>query len=186
VGLRSKEYCILNRRYSKEDYQALLLRIVAHMRRTGEWGEFFPMRISPHAYNTSVCDDYFPVSREEAGRLGAKWYEPAAAEGGPPECVVPDSAAEIDDAMTGQTFLCAQSGKPFKFIAAELGFYRAQGLPLPNLCFRERHRQRLDRRAPRRVWQRECACCGARTHAVFAPERPEIVYCVECFIRELR
>ena len=37
VGLRNKSYCILNKQYTKEEYETLVPRIIAHMRETGEW-----------------------------------------------------------------------------------------------------------------------------------------------------
>jgi hypothetical protein len=53
TGLRNKQYCILNRQFSKEKYEEIVPRIIAHMRKTGEWGEFFPLPVAPCAYNLS-------------------------------------------------------------------------------------------------------------------------------------
>ena len=64
-GLRNKSYCILNKQYTKEEYEELVPRIIEHMTKTGEWGEFFPSSISPFGYNETVASEYFPLSREE-------------------------------------------------------------------------------------------------------------------------
>lgn len=40
VGLRHKQYCILNKQYSESEFNNLRNRIVAHMKQTGEWGRF--------------------------------------------------------------------------------------------------------------------------------------------------
>lgn len=40
MALRKKSYCILNKQYSKEEYDALLPKIIEHMKSTKEWGEF--------------------------------------------------------------------------------------------------------------------------------------------------
>ncbi|HRI36255.1 MAG TPA: hypothetical protein PK765_04235 [bacterium] len=69
VGLRNKQYCILNKQYTKEEYEALVPKIIDHMRSTGEWGEFFPSRLGLFGYNESVGNDYFPLSKEEALNL---------------------------------------------------------------------------------------------------------------------
>ncbi len=61
VGLNHKKYCILNKQYSKEEYESLLPRLIEHMRKTKEWGEFFPMEFSPFDYSESIANDYFPM-----------------------------------------------------------------------------------------------------------------------------
>jgi hypothetical protein len=37
VGLRHKQYCILNKQYTRDEYEVLVPRIIEHMRKTGEW-----------------------------------------------------------------------------------------------------------------------------------------------------
>ena len=66
VGLRNKSYCILNTQYTKEEYEELVPRIIIHMMKNGEWGEFFPSSMSPFGYNETVATEYFPREKEEA------------------------------------------------------------------------------------------------------------------------
>lgn len=75
VGLKQKRYCILNKQYTKEEYEALVPRIIEHMKKTGEWGEFFPISLSPFAYNETNGQEHFPLSREEALQKGYTWKE---------------------------------------------------------------------------------------------------------------
>ena len=65
IGLRNKSYCILNKQYTCEEYEELVPRIIEHMMKTGEWGEFFPASLSPFGYNETVAQEYFPLSRKE-------------------------------------------------------------------------------------------------------------------------
>ena len=65
VGLNHKQYCILNKQYTREEYEELVPRIIEHMMKTGEWGEFFPSSLSPFGYNETVAQEYFPLSRKE-------------------------------------------------------------------------------------------------------------------------
>jgi hypothetical protein len=184
VGLRNKQYCILNRQYSRTEYEALVPQIIEHMRVLGEWGEFFPMSVSPHAYNTSISADYFPISKEQALQHGAHWYEAVDAGSAPRESapdVVPDAATFSIDSV----YSCSTSGKAFRFVASEIAFYQAQKLPLPDLCFIERHRRRLKRRAPRKVWPRICSSCKSQVHSTFAPKQPERILCENCFAQAL-
>ena len=44
VGLRQKKHCILNKQYSREEYEELAPKIREHALKAGEWGEFFPER----------------------------------------------------------------------------------------------------------------------------------------------
>lgn len=60
VGLRNKKYCILNKQYSKEEYENLVEKIIEHMKKTGEWGEFFPISLSPFYYKDTVANEYYP------------------------------------------------------------------------------------------------------------------------------
>lgn len=66
VGLRNKSYCILNKQYTKEEYEVLVPQIIKKMQADDKWGEFFPITMSPFAYNETVAQEYFPLSKEEA------------------------------------------------------------------------------------------------------------------------
>jgi len=61
ISVRNDEYCILNKKYSKEKYFKLVGELKAAMRDRGEYGEFFPMELSPFKYEESVANDYFPA-----------------------------------------------------------------------------------------------------------------------------
>ncbi len=75
MGLKHKSYCILNKQYSKDEYEKLMPKIVEHLRQTDEWGKFFPMKLSPFAYNETIAQDWFPMSKEEAANKGWRWNE---------------------------------------------------------------------------------------------------------------
>ena len=64
VGLDRKSYCILNRQYTKEEYESLIPRIIEKMISDGEWGEFLPASMSPFGYNETVAQEYFPLTRD--------------------------------------------------------------------------------------------------------------------------
>ena len=64
IGLKHKKYCILNKQYTKEEYEELVPKIIEHMQKTGEWGEFFPSWMSPFGYNETVASEYFPLTRD--------------------------------------------------------------------------------------------------------------------------
>jgi len=83
-GLRSKQYCILNKQYTKEEYEALVPKIIKHMNDMPyidnrglvyKYGEFLPIEFSPLAYNETMCIDCFPKSKEQAIKEGYSWRD---------------------------------------------------------------------------------------------------------------
>ena len=186
-GLRSKEYCILNKQYSKEEYEELVPKIINHMRETGEWGEFFPVSMSLFGYNETVANEYFPLSKEEAEAQGWSWFEEDPNQQsymGPP-AQVPQDIDDVSDDILEQILECEATGTLYRIIEQELRFLRENHLPIPRLCPNERHRRRQAMRNPRRLWDRECAKCEVEIQSSYAPDREEIVYCDSCYLDSL-
>lgn len=61
VGLRHKKFCIFNKQYNETEYYELCVKIIQHMIKTKEWGEFFPSNLSSWGYNETVAMEYFPL-----------------------------------------------------------------------------------------------------------------------------
>jgi len=167
AGLKRKEYCALNRQYSKEDYKVLVGRIIKHMESTGEWGEFFPYSV--FAYNETVAHEYFPLSKKEVLTLGYRWKKTEARE----FKMVPDSK------------VCEACGKVFKYIQKELEFYRRMSLSEPTKCHDCRHKARMAQHNPRKLWKRNCMKCQKEIETSYSPERSEIVYCEKCYLQSV-
>lgn len=189
IGLRHKEYCILNKQYTKEEYETLVPKIIEHMRKNGEWGEFFPVYLSPFAYNETVAQDYFPLLKGEVLKRKWKWKEendemPKVSKVIPAE-TLPDSIEEVPDDVLSWAIECEATKRPFKIIKQELDFYRQMKLPVPRFHPDERHHQRMALRNPRKLWKRNCMKCRKEIQTSFSPESPEIVYCEECYLKEV-
>ena len=225
ISIRNKSYCILNKQYSKEEYEALVPRIIAHMNempyvdasgRMYRYGEFFPSDLSPFAYNETAAQEYFPLAKEQAIAQGYAWRNPdprnyqitITAQ------ALPDHINDVSDAILKETIGCGHTGTcsdqcttAFRIIPQELAFYRTMHLPLPRLCPNCRHARRLTQRNPLYLWRRVCTCGGstsdndiyqnqsAHFHGTahcpnefetsYAPDRPEIVYCEQCYQTEV-
>ena len=88
-----------------------------------------------------------------------------------------------------------QCTEAFKFNSEELKFYTRMKLPLPRLCPNCRHYERLAQRNPLKLWHRQCMCdknhahhtgkCTNEFETSYAPDRPEIVYCEQCYNAEV-
>lgn len=186
IGMRKKEYCILNKQYSKEEYEKLVPKIIEHMKKLGEWGEFFPMSMAPFGYNETVGNEYYPLTKEQALKLGAQWKEEDTLnryEG--KKALIPATIGEVQDDIINEILTCETCAKNYKMVIQELRFYRKLQIPIPRNCFNCRYKARFDLRNPRKLWQRNCANCKAEIHTSYAPERPEIVYCEACYLKEI-
>ncbi len=202
VGLKKKQYCILNKQYTKEEYEQLVPKIIEHMRQTGEWGEFFPLSVSPYGYNETTAHEWYPLTKEEALKLGANWqdedfglkydgpfYTPKEISLYDPK-KNPDAQKEIDELLKG-IIQCEITSKPFRIISQELAFYIEHGLPIPTKHPNQRYKERFAQRRPRKLYDRQCMCeepnhshqtrCPNQFTTTYSPDRPEKVYCEECY-----
>ncbi len=225
VGLRKKQYCILNKQYSKEEYEALVPKIRAHMKtmpykdkqgRVYAYGEYFPIEMSPVAYNESMAQEYFPLTKEAALAQGYKWRDTAQRDY---KITIksqdlPNDIHDVQDAITEEVIGCGHEGKcnqlcvtAFRITPDELTFYRKIGVPLPRLCHNCRTFERLKQRTGLKLYDRACACAGARSEnsiysntvkhfheagrcpnkfeTAYRPDQPEIVYCEQCYQAEV-
>lgn len=155
-GLKRRSYCILNKEYPKDEYEALLPRIIEHMQKTGEWGLFFPPAFSLFPYNETAAQLYYPLTKEQALAKAYRWND---------------------------TVLTDYSGKPFNIIAQEKAFYQKRGLPEPTEHPKVRFMRRFKKRNPRTLWSRNCDQCGNSMYSSYAPERSETVYCESCYLK---
>ena len=157
-SLKREKFCILNKKYSEEEYQQLVPRIIEHMKDTGEWGEFFPTALSPFGYNETKAQDWYPMEQEEVESRGWYWSEfespmPKGVEVMDPE-ELPTDISRVADTITKAALRCSESGRPFRIVAPELNFYRKKGLPIPSLSPQIRHRHRTAHQAQRKLWDR--------------------------------
>jgi len=179
VGLKKKQYCILNKQYTKEEYEQLVPKIIEHMNnmpyidkkgRVYKYGEFFPPELSPFSYNETIAQEYFPLTKEQAIEQGYSWKDPEernititikSEE-------LPDHIKDVKDDILTQVIECQHNNQncneqcttAFKIIPQELEFYKKMNLPLPRLCPNCRHYQRIKQRNPLKLWHRQCMCNG--------------------------
>ncbi len=124
---------------------------------------------------------------------------------------LPDDISKIPDDILNWAIECEVTGRPFRIIKQELEFYRKHNLPIPRRHPDQRHLDRMALRNPRKLYERVCDCenceenhkqrgvlkeeefdmntrTGKRAKKMittYAPERTEMVYCEECYNREV-
>ena len=208
VGLKNAKYCILNKEYSKEEYERIVPELMEKMKERGEYGEFFPAALSPFRYNESVAQDEFPLSKDRVLAAGLRWQENfTKTEGKETLLDVPDDINEVTDKILQDVLVCASCKRNYRITAEELRFYRQNQVPIPRNCFFCRLTELYKERGPVHLWMRKCQCAGGKSgngvyqntaphfhgagkcpnefETSYSPERKEIVYCESCYNSEI-
>lgn len=159
VGLRKKAYCILNKQYTKEEYESLLPKIIERMMLDKERGEFPDGKYSPFAYNETMAYEYFPLEKKEALKRGYKRRDEEQKQYVAQTYIIPDAISDVADDIVDQVLQCEISKKNYKIIPQELQFYRKMKLPIPRLHPDQRHLERMALRNPRKLRDRKCMKC---------------------------
>jgi len=194
VGLRNSEYCIFNKQYTKEEYQDLVRKIKEQMikvpyidsrKNEYRYGEHFPAEFSPWAYNETSAYEFFPISKDEVVSKGFVWRDSDSKEYQEATVSVPDDIKDVTGEILDGILKCNDCGKNYKIIKMELDFYRRMNLPIPRQCPLCRDRARFKQLNPIKIFLRKCAKCNKEIETSYAPDRPEIVYCEQCYQQEV-
>ncbi|EKD78866.1 MAG: hypothetical protein ACD_41C00242G0003 [uncultured bacterium] len=203
IGLRNAHYCILNKQYTKEEYEQLLPKIIQQMNdqpyvdtkgRIYRYGEFFPTELSPFAYNETVAQEHFPLTQSEVMAEGWRWkvddttdktYTIIAEQ-------LPDHIKDTNDDITQQVIQCLHKGQcnqqctqVYKLLPKEFEYLQTRNIALPRLCSNCRHFERLAQKLPNNLWPGHCSRCSAPFMTPYAPDRPETIYCAQCYQAEV-
>ena len=170
VGMKNSKYCVLNKQYSKEEYEKLAAQVVVHMQKTGEWGEFFPIEMSTMAYNESAVQERYSLTKDEVLKEGWSWYD-----------VEESSVAQAEGENTVK---CEVSGRVFRLIPQELKFYKEMGLSLPTRHPEVRHADRLSKRNPYVLRKTKCQKCAREVDTDYPTDAP-VIYCHECYLKDV-
>ncbi|MCX6757950.1 MAG: hypothetical protein NTZ44_03675 [Candidatus Nomurabacteria bacterium] len=182
VKLRHKKYCILNKQYTKEEYEDLIPKIKQHMidmpyvdkkGRVYKYGEFFPVEIALFAYNETWAHQYFPITKEKAIEQGYNWRDPIERDYKITINIgnLHNHIKDVTDSILDEVIECEHNGKncnqqcttAFRILPNELGFYRQMNLALPRICPNCRHYERLKKTNPPKLWHGKCMCDGVES-----------------------
>ena len=195
VNLKRKQYCILNKEYSKEEFERLKALIIEDMKvrpyvdtlgRKFYYGEFFSPEFSKFPYNKSNAMRFFPKTKEEALSEGYAWVD-VVTPTNPTTLkaeMLPDTIESTNESILTEAIECAECSRAYRIAKIEYDLLRKMNLPVPHSCPKCRENRRFARMHPIGLWQRNCAKCNEPITTAFAPERPEIVYCVKCYQQE--
>ncbi len=212
ICIRNKKYTILNKEYSKEEFQQLVSKIRNHMDEMPytdskgvvyRYGEFFPAELSTFAYNESTTMEYYPISKTEAEGEGYRWREREHREY--PITLqfnqLPD-LKESTEQITKEVVACENGGRQetlcttaFRILPAEFEMYKKFGLAFPTKCPNCRYFERAPIKNELKLWARSCMCaetnhdhadvCQNQFETTYSPKRKEKVYCEQCYSKSV-
>ena len=191
IWIKNKKYCILNKQYTKEEYEILVWKIITQMIQNKERGEFFPVTSSTFCYNETIAQDNRPLSKED---ILARWRKRQEQEFfvNIPEGMekiqwkeLPATIAEVGDDIIHKVIICEDSGKPYRIIQQELDFYRKHNIPLPTKHQDLRQAEVLKKRMPKDFHLTHCIKCNQEILSVYNPVMCYQVYCEDCYKKEI-
>ena len=195
VNLKRKSYCILNKQYTKEEYFKLKEKIISDMKKNPwkskaghiySYGEFLPPELSPYGYNETIAHEYNLLSKDEAGKFGYHWYDFPIIQYNV-TCQsdsLPSTFAETSQNIVEEIIQCSTCDKAYKIHSMEMELLESFNQPVPHSCPTCRYNRRFERTNKSVLFKRVCAKCDVPIYTPYAPERPEIVYCVKCYQQE--
>ncbi|MCR4328239.1 MAG: hypothetical protein NUV53_01845 [Patescibacteria group bacterium] len=191
ISLDHKKYCILNKQYSKTEYEALKEKIITHMEkqpytdkkgRVYAFGEYFPAELSAYGYNETFGFFWYPKTKEEVLAEGWSWRDPQkrSYEVTLEPAAIPDHIQDVPDSILKETIGCAHGGTcneqcttAFRVTPEELSFYKEMRIALPRLCPNCRNIQRIHWRNGYDLHKRKCVCLSADSASVATLASPK-------------
>ena len=139
---------------------------------------------------------YFPLTESEAQKMQYIWSPrekrnhsiTVEAE------FLPDDIQDVSDSILNENIGCMHKGEcehqctgAFRIAKNELKFLKAKNLPLPQKCPNCRHYERISLCNPYKLWHRKCmnGGCNNEFETSYSPDRPERVYCEQCYQKEV-
>ena len=198
VSVKKGDYMIFNKKYLKADYEILKDKIIEHMKKTGEYGEFFSPQISPVCYNETQGNFYMPMTKEEVLAKGWHWEENVPGTFSKETILagaIPDKIVDVPNTYLNEIFSCIDCLKNYNITKNELLFYRKENIPFPRRCPNCRYKRRFDLRPKRELWHRQCVCnkenhghegnCQKEFETCYSPDEVIKVYCESCYNKEV-
>lgn len=198
VCLRSKQYCILNKQYTKEEYEVMVEKIKKHMDEMPyvdaqgiayKYGEFFPIELSPFGYNNTATQEQVPITKEVALAHGYPWIEVEKGNYTITKSYsdLPASINDVDESIIKEVLGCTICGSAYKIQKDEFGFLQKEKLPIPDRCPECRHVRRIEDRLKPILYHRHCdkPDCPNEFETAYSPETANKIYCESCYQQEV-
>lgn len=139
---------------------------------------------------------FFPMEKEEVLANGWRWKDDMpGTRGKETRTEIPDSIHDTPDDIINDILACETCGKNYKIIKQEYAFYKQCVIPIPRTCFDCRFASRIAQRNHTQLYHRQCMCektehdhsgkCPTTFETTYSPDRLELVYCEQCYRKEV-
>jgi len=187
-GLVKKQYHIFNKPYEPEEYKKKKTEVIAAMKKSGEYGKFFPAHFAANPYEESLSGFYWPLSKGEGEKRGfrmsaAEEEREASAQGA---SKISDRCDQADESVTKTPFWDATAKRPFQILKEDVAFAQDLGVPLPYTYYMHRLQENF-RLISFNGELRTTACgkCRKQTQTSWPVEYDGRILCEECYLKEV-
>ncbi len=195
VNLNRKQYCILNKQYTEQDYWRTLDDLKCVMLERGEYGKSVPGKMSIVGMPFSAAALLLGISKEEIELFGGEIYDAKRgmsympAEVDPGHRLTPEALPDrLEDAtgLVNRAVWDPAAGRSYPIMPRDFDFAERHHLPLPRKHFLSRLQElNLLSNVPETI-DRACASCGkgikVYRNNTFSTRR---VLCEACYLAYL-
>lgn len=187
VGLKKKQYCILNKQYTKEEYNKLVSEIKERMVQDKIYGEFFPLKMAYTGYNLSFGYLLYPLSRKEVEAEAGNWEDLERADVSSVQIAdFIDDVNETGEDVVYKGFTCEETGRAFNITKEELSFYKEHQIPLPRNYPDIRTIRRIRQLSLVKPFTTKCYFCLEDITSYYPPEFGyKKITCESCYLKEV-
>jgi len=197
ISIKKIDYCILNKQYTKEEYEELIPKIKKHMNdmpyidKKGniyKYGEFFPMEFSPHAYNNSFANLFFPKTEKEVEKDGLYWHKPKIKKYSITILAsdLPDNIKDTTDVIIKEIIKCSTCPRGYKITQQEFNLSKRLKIPLSRQCPFCRVSLKMNKWISQmKQVNRTCDKCDIKFKTHYTIKEAPKIYCKECYQQEV-
>ena len=98
---------------------------------------------------------------------------------------LPMNIKDVKDTIIDEIINCRDCEKNYQITKEELSFYRKHNTSIPRRCSNCRHKDRMKLRSPHFFWDRKCGNCNKNIICTYPKEKPDMVYCKDCYQKEV-
>lgn len=141
IWLMNKEYCILNKQYTKEEWFNLTKKIFNQMDKEWILGKFFPGKITPYNFNDTLANVLADFDKEEVKRDGYMWRDDVIKADIPEWAEIVDidsiDVCKYDEKILKKIFR-DKKWNLWRVVPIEYKFLKKYDLPLPRIHWLDR------------------------------------------------
>jgi hypothetical protein len=130
VWLKNKKYCILNKQYTKKEYEKIVPKIKLKMWELWEYWKFFPYSMMYTDYNSTIARVYFPETKENIEKLWGYYENNGNQKVDNVSDSLPDNIKDFENEEKWIETICVKTWKRFNYISQVVDLHKKMNLPL--------------------------------------------------------